>query len=166
MTSVSYVLVLLTTFAAMEAAAALVHRFVMHGLLWVWHEDHHVPRGTTFQANDLFALMFAIPSWLLIMTGMQAGPAHWRTAMGFGILAYGVVYTLVHENIIHRRFPWKLRATHWYFQALREAHAVHHQRRLRSGCENFGMLLVPARYFRKQRALALGKHSRHVDRAA
>ena len=157
MTTFAFTTVLVATFAAMEVAAALVHRFVMHGVLWVWHEDHHVPRGTTFQANDLFALMFAIPSWLLIMTGMQSGPAHWRTAVGFGILAYGVVYTLVHENVIHRRFPWKLRWSHWYFQALREAHAVHHQRRVREGCENFGMLVVPARYLRRQHELSRGK---------
>lgn len=150
MTTAAFIGVLLASFAAMELAAALMHRYVMHGPLWVWHEDHHVPRGGTFQANDLFALMFAVPSWLLIMTGMQSGPGHVRTAIGFGILLYGVVYTLVHENIIHRRFPWKLRLGHWYFHALREAHAVHHQRQSKTGCVNFGMLVVPLQYFRKQ----------------
>lgn len=160
MTTLGYVTVVVSTFGAMEVVAALVHRFVMHGVLWVWHEDHHVPRRAGLQYNDLFALVFAIPSWLLIMTGMQSGPAHWRTAMGFGILAYGFVYTLVHENIIHRRFPWKVRSTHWYVQALREAHAVHHQRLERKGCENFGMLVVPASYFRKQHALSKSKTRR------
>jgi beta-carotene 3-hydroxylase len=151
MTTPGFFGLMLATFLAMEVVAGLVHRFVMHGPLWVWHADHHNPRGTVFQFNDLFALMFAVPSWLLIMTGMQAGAAHWRTALGFGILAYGVVYTLVHENIIHRRFPWRLKLEHWYFHALREAHAVHHRRQVRVGCENFGMLAVPVHYFLKQR---------------
>lgn len=163
MTTAGFLGLLFGSFLAMELAAALVHRFVMHGPLWIWHEDHHVPRGTTFQFNDLFALMFAVPSWLLIMTGMQTGPAHWRTAIGFGILAYGVVYTLVHENIIHRRFPWKLKLGHWYFQALREAHAVHHQRQVRVGCENFGMLVVPRVYLRKQQLQARTRAERHTS---
>lgn len=163
MTTVGFVAVLLCAFALMELAATLVHRFVMHGVLWVWHEDHHVPRNKTFQVNDLFALMFAIPSWLLIMTGMQSGHAHWRTAIGVGILLYGVVYTLVHENIIHRRFPWKLRGRHWYFLALREAHAVHHQRQTRLGSVNFGMLVVPSVYYRKQLSkLAARAHRGHA----
>jgi len=34
-------LVLIVTFFAMEGVAWLTHRFVMHGLLWVLHKDHH-----------------------------------------------------------------------------------------------------------------------------
>lgn len=155
MTPLLFSLVLLSAFVAMEAMAALTHRYVMHGVLWSWHEDHHVPRPTTFQKNDRFALIFAIPSWLLIMNGMQSGPLHPATAIGFGILSYGIVYTLVHENIIHGRFPWRIRSGHWYFQALRDAHAVHHRKQTREGCENFGMLFVPLRYFRKHRSKPL-----------
>jgi beta-carotene 3-hydroxylase len=154
MTTGAFLSLTLAAFAAMEVVAALMHRFVMHGVLWTWHEDHHVPRGTVFQKNDLFALVFAVPSWLLIMTGMSSGPSNFKTAIGLGVLFYGVVYTLVHENIIHRRLPWKLRPSFWYFQALREAHAVHHQKRTREGCENFGMLLVPGRYLLKQYRLS------------
>lgn len=154
------------SFLAMELVAHWMHRFVMHGLLWRWHEDHHVPRGTLLQSNDAFALMFAIPSWLLIMTGMQAGPGHWRTAVGFGILAYGAVYTLVHEHIIHRRFPWKLRPRHWYFHALREAHAVHHRNRGKTGCTNFGMLFIPISYLRRHRAHARARAIPVFDRVS
>lgn len=150
MTPGAFVILTLAAFFAMELVAALMHRFVMHGVLWIWHEDHHIQRGTLFQKNDLFALVFAVPSWLLIMTGMSSGPGNFKTALGLGVLLYGVVYTLVHENIIHRRLPWKLRPGFWYFLALREAHAVHHQKQTREGCENFGMLLVPVHYFRKQ----------------
>jgi beta-carotene 3-hydroxylase len=145
-------LVLVGSFVAMEVMAALTHRYVMHGVLWSWHEDHHVPRHTTFQKNDRFALMFAIPSWLMIMNGMQSGPWNVATAIGFGILLYGIVYTLVHENLIHGRFPWRVRSRFWYFQALREAHAVHHRKQTREDCENFGMLVVPLRYFQKHRS--------------
>ncbi len=143
--------VFVATFIAMELVAAASHRFIMHGLLWKWHEDHHVPANRVFQKNDRFALIFAIPSWLLIMFGMRAGQGDVRTAIGVGILVYGLAYTLVHETIIHRRFRWRLRMDHWYFVALREAHAEHHQRRTKNGCTNFGMLLVPLRFYQKQR---------------
>jgi beta-carotene 3-hydroxylase len=156
MTTGASVTITFTTFVAMELVAALVHRYIMHGWLWVWHEDHHVVRGTTFQKNDFFALVFAIPSWLLIMTGMGSGAGDPRTAVGLGILFYGIAYTLVHESIIHHRLPWRFKFGSWYVDALREAHAVHHRRLTRDECENFGMLLVPARYFRRhhQRASA------------
>ena len=154
MTITTFLGTIAVAFLAMEVAAGLMHRFVMHGILWIWHVDHHVQTGNVFQKNDLFALMFAIPSWLLIMTGMQTGPRDIRTAIGFGVLAYGAVYTVVHETIIHGRLPWRIRTKHWYFDALREAHAVHHRSLIRGGCKNFGMLCVHWRYFRKHQARA------------
>lgn len=150
----AFVSVCLGTFLAMEGSAWLMHRHVMHGWLWSWHEDHHVPDGALLQKNDRFALVYAIPSWLLIMSGMQAGTRDPRTAIGIGILLYGVAYTIVHESIIHRRFSRNLRIRHWYFDALREAHAVHHQTQTQFGCRNFGMLLVPWPYL-----------SRHMHRS-
>lgn len=149
MSDAAFVLLCFATFLTMEGSAWLMHRHVMHGWLWSWHEDHHVPGGGLFQRNDRFALVYAIPSWLLIMSGMQAGARDPRTAIGMGILFYGIAYTLVHESIIHRRFPWNIRFRHWYFDALREAHAVHHQDQTQYGCRNFGMLLVPWPYLRR-----------------
>lgn len=157
--------VAVATFVLMEAVAWATHRWVMHGALWPVHQDHHQQRGTIFQRNDLFALVFAIPSWLCIMFGMMAG-GDARMWIGFGILAYGLAYTLVHEWVIHRRFPSAPRWDHWYVRAIRRAHQVHHSRLTKDGCESFGMLLVAPRYYREQRRLLRERAGRGADREA
>ena len=42
----------------MEYAAWFTHKHVMHGFLWVLHEDRHHPTGRGLQKNDLFAVFF------------------------------------------------------------------------------------------------------------
>jgi len=55
----SLALVFLLTFAGMEVFAYLVHRYVMHGPLWLLHESHHRPRqSAVFEKNDLFGIVF------------------------------------------------------------------------------------------------------------
>ncbi|MEO5984317.1 MAG: beta-carotene hydroxylase, partial [Ferruginibacter sp.] len=89
----------------MEALTWLTHRFIMHGFLWFLHEDHHRPQPGFFEKNDWFFLIFAIPSWLCLMVGLQEN-AYWVAAMGGGITLYGLAYFIVHEVIIHQRFKW------------------------------------------------------------
>ena len=36
-------LIVITSFFGMEFIAWFTHKYVMHGLLWSWHEDHHKP---------------------------------------------------------------------------------------------------------------------------
>jgi beta-carotene 3-hydroxylase len=45
--------------------------------------------------------------------------------IGFGILAYGIAYFLVHEVFIHQRFKWFRNSDNVYFRAIRRAHKVH-----------------------------------------
>jgi hypothetical protein len=45
--------------------------------------------------------------------------------IGFGILAYGIAYFLVHEVFIHQRFKWFRNSDNVYFR--RRAHKVHHK---------------------------------------
>lgn len=35
--------IVVLTVIAMEFVAWFAHKFIMHGLLWKWHEDHHDP---------------------------------------------------------------------------------------------------------------------------
>lgn len=138
--------VFLFTFVWMEWAAWALHKYVMHGFLWVLHEDHHVENKTRkWQYNDFFAFFFAVPSFLLILFG-----TYWLSftyaAVGYGILAYGIVYFTVHEVIIHRRLKF-MKATNWYTKALVVAHTHHHLVETKEGAYNFGMLIVPLRYF-------------------
>jgi beta-carotene 3-hydroxylase len=44
--------------------------------------------------------------------------------IGFGILAYGIAYFLVHEVFIHQRFKWFRNSDNVYFRAIRRAQSA------------------------------------------
>ncbi len=142
------IIITLATFGIMEFMAWSTHRFVMHGFMWYFHEDHHVPHQKTFERNDVFFLIYAIPSWLCIMLGMMNASVI-SVSIGFGILLYGIAYFLVHDVLIHRRFKWFDNTDNWYFRALRKAHKVHHKNQGKEEGQCFGMLWVPLRYFKE-----------------
>ena len=136
------------TFLLMEGITWCTHRFIMHGLLWYLHEDHHQPTPGFFEKNDAFFLIFAIPSSLLIIYGSMAN-FDFRFYVGLGIAAYGLAYFLIHDVLIHRRFSWFNRTDNLYFRAIRKAHKVHHKHLGPENGECFGMLWVPFKYFRE-----------------
>ena len=72
-------------------------------------------------------------------------------AIGFGIMAYGIGYFLVHDVIIHQRFKWFTRSNSSYVRAIRWAHKMHHKHLDRHHGESFGMLLVHKKYWDKIR---------------
>lgn len=134
----------------MEFMAWFTHKYVMHGLGWYFHKDHHQREPGFFEKNDVFFLIFAIPSWLFTMFGMMAGN-DWRLYVGLGIALYGICYFLVHDVFIHRRFDWFKHTDNVYFRAIRKAHKVHHKHLNKEEGECFGMLIVPFKYFREAR---------------
>lgn len=146
-----WILITLGTFFAMEGITWATHKYVMHGFLWYLHEDHHNPRGHVFEKNDAFFLIFAIPSWLSIMLGLQNG-VYWAAAIGFGIAMYGFAYFLVHDVIIHQRFKWFTRSNNTYVRTIRWAHKMHHKHIGKEDGESFGMLYVAKTYWDKVRA--------------
>lgn len=146
MNTLSYILITLATFSFMEFMAWFTHKFVMHGLLWKLHEDHHVTKPGFFERNDFFFLIFAIPSVFFFYFGANAG-YDWRFFVGLGVLLYGICYFLVHDVFIHRRFDWLKQADSAYFRAIRKAHKVHHKHLTKEHGECFGMLLVPFQYW-------------------
>ena len=131
----------------------------MHGFLWALHRDHHEPHDHIFERNDAFFLIFAIPSWLLIMFGMMAGN-DFRLYIGIGIAVYGFAYFLVHEVLIHRRFSWFDKTDNIYFRAIRKAHKVHHKNQFKEEGECFGMLVVPLKYFKAELKFKQAKASK------
>lgn len=141
-------IVLILAFLGMEFMAWATHKYVMHGLMWKFHEDHHDVKPGFFERNDVFFLIYAIPSWLCIMLGMmydQYG-AVW---IGYGIAAYGFAYFMFHDVYIHRRFKWLRDIDHPYFMAIRKAHKVHHKHLGKEHGECFGMLIVPMKYYKE-----------------
>lgn len=142
--------IVLLTFFLMEGITWLTHKYVMHGFLWYLHEDHHQPSPGFFEKNDAFFLIFAIPSWLCIMLGLQHG-VYWAAAIGFGIAMYGLGYFIVHEVIIHQRFKWFTRSNNSYVRTIRWAHKMHHKHLGKEDGESFGMLFVAKKYWDKVR---------------
>jgi len=142
-----YFLVGLFAFIFMEFMAWVAHKYVMHGVGWYFHKDHHQKEEGFFEKNDVFFLVFAIPSWLCIMLGWIY--LNWYSvAFGFGIAAYGIVYFLVHEVLIHRRFNWFDKLNSKYIKAIRMAHKVHHKNRNKDGGTCFSLLIFPKKYFK------------------
>jgi beta-carotene 3-hydroxylase len=124
LTVLLYVLLFLAGTAAMEFVAWSFHKFVMHGVLWSLHEDHHRPHKGIFEKNDLFVVFFAGISFGLIYGGASAG---WWGAFWFGIgtAVYGILYTIFHDIIFHKRL--KIKVPRWgYLRRIINAHRVHH----------------------------------------
>ncbi|MFZ9755867.1 MAG: beta-carotene hydroxylase [Bacteroidia bacterium] len=133
----------------MEGVAWFTHKYIMHGLLWVWHESHHRPRKGVLELNDLFGFMFALPSVWLIVVG--AADFDWRFYAGLGIAMYGAAYFLVHDVFVHQRIKALKKAELPYFKAMRSTHHLHHAVHTKDGAEAFGFLFVPSKYFRRFR---------------
>ena len=132
----------------MEAVAWATHKYLMHGLLWKLHEDHHVvDKNKVFQKNDFFFLIFAIPSMTLIYIGYEYD--NLCLFFGLGIALYGLGYFIVHEIIIHRRLPFLKHIKGDYITTIRRAHKVHHKTLHKHGATCFGMLIVPKKYWVK-----------------
>jgi beta-carotene 3-hydroxylase len=150
MEMILFLLVLIATFVLMEAVTWATHKYVMHGFLWSLHKDHHQVEAGFFEKNDLFFVIFAVPSMLLIYFG-TFDHIWWMQAIGFGIMAYGFAYFMVHDVIIHQRVKWFTRTSNTYVRAIRWAHKMHHKHLDRFNGESFGMLFVARKYWEKIR---------------
>ncbi len=138
-------LTVLFGFLFMEFTAWFTHKYVMHGFLWVLHKDHHSPKKKLFERNDIFAVIFAIPSFLLIYFGLLLGNTY-MVALGAGIALYGLAYFLFHDVFYHRRIIMFGKAKSWYFKAIVRAHDDHHK-----GKKNYGFLfMVPISYLKEE----------------
>jgi beta-carotene 3-hydroxylase len=147
-----YALVTLGAVVFMEFVAWFAHKYVMHGFLWSWHEDHHKPHHEKegfFEKNDLFFLVFAIPSAAFYIIG-SATVHFWLFFVGVGISIYGLIYFLIHDVYIHQRFKWFRQLDSKYSRAILRAHGAHHAYRTKEDGESFGLLIVNPKYFRKR----------------
>jgi len=146
---ITYLLITTGTFIFMEGVAWFAHKFVMHGLLWVLHKDHHQKKSHFFEKNDAFFLIFATPSILLFFFGAKAG-FNWMFYMGLGILLYGIAYFIIHDIVIHQRFKWFSRSNNRYIKTIKRAHKMHHKHLDRHHGESFGMLFAARKYWQQR----------------
>jgi beta-carotene 3-hydroxylase len=136
-------LIFLGTVLAMELFAYVMHRWVMHGPGWFLHASHHCARPGMFELNDLYAVIFAIPSIFLLWHGVQGEWGGAATAVGAGIAAYGAIYFGFHDWIVHQRLPHRVVPRSAYFKRIVQAHRIHHVVESKHGTVSFGFLYAP-----------------------
>jgi beta-carotene 3-hydroxylase len=136
-------LLFVATMIAMEGVAYAAHRWVMHGPGWFLHASHHRARTGRFEANDLYAVLFAIPSIVLLFGGVQLGWWAGWTWIGAGIAAYGAIYFGFHDVIVHRRIPHRWLPRSRYMKRIVQAHRLHHAVEGKHGTVSFGFLWAP-----------------------
>lgn len=142
------ILILIATFLLMEGATWVIHKYVMHGFLWILHRDHH-DHSTEgpLEKNDYFFIIFAIPAIALMYFGSLAQFNH-LFYIGLGITFYGMAYFFVHDVFIHQRISFLKNTQNPYLLAIRRAHKQHHKHLGREQGECFGFLWVPVKYFK------------------
>ncbi len=94
-------LIVVASVVGMELFAWWAHKYIMHGWGWGWHRDHHEPHDKELEKNDLFAVVFGSIVFAMFAAGYYVSDALWWTA--FGITLYGLIYTLVHDGLVHQR---------------------------------------------------------------
>lgn len=141
-----HVLIMIATFLLMEGVAWATHKYIMHGPLWSWHRSHHRKHPHPLERNDLFALVFSIPSIALIIIGYESPSLHLLRYIGFGILGYGIFYFVFHDIIVHRRIKIPFQTKNKYLKRIMKAHYIHHETHTKEGARAFGFLYAPKKY--------------------
>ena len=145
------------TILLMEGVAYAAHRWVMHGFGWFLHESHHREREGRFEANDLYALIFAIPSIVLLWGGVQSDWGDWAAWVGAGIASYGAIYFGFHDVIVHQRIPHRYLPRSDYMKRIVQAHRLHHATESKHGSVSFGFLWAPRPEVLKRRLADSGR---------
>ena len=139
-------LITMGTFLFWEFVAWFTHRFVMHGVLWTWHKSHHTAHNHTFEKNDLFAVVFSLPSIGILYYFSLVKYNPYMLAVGLGIFCYGGFYFIFHDIIVHQRIKWRPEKRSAYLQRMINAHYIHHSKHSKDDCEAFGFLYAPKKY--------------------
>ena len=158
---VFYSFSVVATFFFMEFMAWFTHKYIMHGFMWYFHKDHHQHEIGFFEKNDVFFLIFAIPSWLCIMLGLM-NAKYYVVCIGIGIAIYGLFYFLMHDIFIHQRFKWFKKSKNPYLLALRKAHKIHHKHLGKEHGEVFGMLIVPSKFHKESQIISAKKKAEQI----
>lgn len=129
----------------MEYYARWAHKVLWHDFQpgWALHESHHKPRVGPFEANDVFAIMNAVPAMGLCGYGFLR-PDVWGGlcfGAGLGITLFGILYMFIHDGLVHKRFPVGPVARVPYLRRVAVAHKLHHSEKY--GGVPWGMFLGP-----------------------
>jgi beta-carotene 3-hydroxylase len=134
----SATLTVLLSVIGMEIFAWAIHKYVMHGPGWGWHESHHTETEGLFETNDLYAVVFSVIAAGLFIAGSLWWIPLWFVALGLTI--YGLLYGFVHDGLVHQRWPFFVKTRGRYMKRLVQAHRIHHAVHTRDGAVSFGFL--------------------------
>lgn len=138
MTILINTLIVIASLIGMEIFAWAFHKYYMHGRGWGWHESHHIRTEGAFEKNDLYGVCFSV-----IACGMfLAGSLWWQPLwfMALGVTLYGIFYGIVHDGLVHQRWPFNIPPRSKYLKRLVHAHKIHHHTTVRDGAVSFGFL--------------------------
>lgn len=114
-------------FAFMELTAWVMHKYVMHGFLWMLHEDHHRYHERWLEKNDAFTLLFSLIAIILLYWGTHYG-VPFVIGTDMGVTLYGRCYFSFHDIMFHRRIKFfELKPGTRYLKRIVSAHATYHQ---------------------------------------
>ncbi|CAF2896569.1 unnamed protein product [Rotaria sp. Silwood2] len=139
-------LILITTIS-MEFISWFLHKYLFHGPLWFIHKTHHNRTlHATIELNDLFSLIFALISMVLIIIGVWiSSPV--PHAIGLGITLYGFIYFIIHDGLIHQRYRLWNKISNNYLKQVQRAHQRHHMYPNKQPSEEFGLFLLFGRKY-------------------
>ena len=103
------------------------------------HKSHHQKAKSFFEWNDLFAVLFAGVS-LYLMYADRDGFGY-RFFVGLGITLYGLIYFVVHDWFVHRRFK-TFKINNSYLHDFRKAHKNNQKKMGKEKGKAFGLLFV------------------------
>ena len=127
-------------FIAVELFSYIAHRFLFHGVLWQIHRTHHTARKGAFELNDIFSVIFALCSMVLMIFAETPFVNSISFPIGLGISIYGFVYFIIHDFFTHRRFlPFK--SSSKLLLTIRAAHQRHHQTTEKIGIAPYGLFI-------------------------
>ncbi len=140
--NMSWIMIAVAAFVAMEPITAATHRWIMHGIGEFLHRSHHRPRTGRWETNDWYPVIFAAIVNLGLFAGFNVDGLGALIPVAVGVTLYGAMYALVHDVYIHGRLGWFEGRRIVLFDRLAEAHRIHHL----YNAAPYGMLLpvVPA----------------------
>eukprot|EP00882_Tetradesmus_deserticola_P025427 GHRQ01027930.1.p1 GENE.GHRQ01027930.1~~GHRQ01027930.1.p1 ORF type:complete len:286 (+),score=75.42 GHRQ01027930.1:607-1464(+) len=114
----------------MEMWARWAHKALWHDFApgWALHKSHHETRIGPFEANDVYAIINAVPAIALCLYGFLTPTMTGSLCFGagLGITLFGIAYMFVHDGLVHKRFPTGPIAELPYMKRVTVAHKLHH----------------------------------------
>jgi len=134
-----YLFLIILTVVFMELFAIFAHKYIMHGPGWFLHKSHHVKNNNKSELNDLYFVIFSLPSIYFIIKGILI-ENYIFLSIGIGILFYGIIYILLHDIFVHKRFGFNINFKNPIFKKIKVSHRKHHNSRTKDNCTNFGFI--------------------------